>query len=82
MGGQIILLLISMFLSIIFQEDGSKVISLDAIFGLKRWKKATGGSEEPRHGERMFVKQDFVDNYMKTYKTKGKISSDLRVSYF
>ncbi len=57
-------------------------MSLDAIFGLKRWKKAKDSTTKPKHGTRVFEDQDVVDEYIKGYKTKGKIRSDLQVSKF
>ncbi len=55
------------------------MISLDAIFGLKRWKKAKGIDTTPRHGTRMFMNQESVDDYMKNYNNKANIKSALQV---
>ena len=36
----------------------------------------------PIYGERMFVEQAKIDNYLAEYKGKGKIASELRVSIY
>lgn len=63
----------------LLQEHGTRIMSFDAIFGLKRWKKAKDDTTLPKHGTRVFQEQRDVDKYMEAYKSSGKIASARQV---
>ena len=62
------------------QDCGTRIMSFDDIFGLKRWKKAKDVTTSPKHGTRVFEEQSVVDEYIQAYKPSGKITSALQVS--
>ncbi|XP_071854915.1 uncharacterized protein [Apostichopus japonicus] len=47
---------------------GRRIVSLDGMFGLKRWKKSGESYSPPRYNETFFINQSEVDTFLKGYK--------------
>ena len=53
----------------IMQEDGTQIISFDALFGLCQKKHAGVSVRSPLYGTTFFEKQEEVDQYVRSYDT-------------
>ena len=60
------------------QEDGTQIISFDALFGLCRKKHASVSVRPPLYGTTFFEKQEEVDQYVRSYDT---VASSLEKVY-
>lgn len=61
---------------------GKKIVSLDGVFGLKRWKKSGTSVFPPRHKELFFVEQKKVDDFVANYTFRSEISTQSECSQF
>lgn len=50
------------------KTGGRRIVSLDGMFGLKRWKKSGESYSPPRYNETFFINQSEVDTFLKGYK--------------
>lgn len=55
-----------LFLLFIFQTDGTVIVALDANFGLVRKKSSGSSITEPLQGNRMFVRDEDVEEYVRS----------------
>ncbi|XP_071853693.1 uncharacterized protein [Apostichopus japonicus] len=49
------------------KNEGKQFVSLDAIFGLKRWQKSGRSDNPPRHRDTFFISQSQVDEFLASY---------------
>lgn len=64
--------LISFFFN---QNEGKQFVSLDAIFGLKRWQKSGRSDNPPRHRDTFFISQSQVDEFLASYDGSSSAAS-------
>ena len=50
-----------------FQDSGTVVLSMDALFGLPRKKSAGRSYRDPLHGDLFFGNQASIDEYVCSY---------------
>ena len=53
-----------------FQESGTAVLSMDALFGLPRKKSAGSSYRDALHGDLFFGNQAAVDEHVASYKAQ------------
>ncbi|PIK44841.1 hypothetical protein BSL78_18289 [Apostichopus japonicus] len=46
---------------------GKRILSLDAMFGLKRWKKSGSSELPPKYVDSFFLEQNVVDDFVQSY---------------
>ena len=61
------------FMTSIMQDEGIKVQSFDALFGLCRKKHAGASVRPPLFGTTFFEKQDEVDAFVKEYDSTASL---------
>ena len=64
------------------QEDGTQIISFDALFGLCQKKHAGVSVRSPLYGTTFFEKQEEVDQYVRSYDTVASLLEKVYYFYF
>ncbi|XP_071855398.1 uncharacterized protein [Apostichopus japonicus] len=49
------------------KTGGKRILSLDAMFGLKRWKKSGSSELPPKYVDSFFLEQNVVDGFVQSY---------------